>query len=77
MHPSITVPPLIVRSGNDFWSRPEDPSRIAAHLVHESAQVVAIRDATHFVHLDKAERGRQLLLSTVLTFVSSLRSQRP
>lgn len=70
----IRVPALVLRSGNDFWSRPEDAALIAAHLVHAPARVVTIPNATHFVHLDRPERGRAQLVSEVLGFLSKLPS---
>ena len=68
----ITAPTLVIASGGDFWSRPEDRQHIAADLVHSSrAQVVVIPDATHFVHLDRPERGRTELLQTIAAFLKN------
>ena len=67
----ILAPTLILRSGRDFWSRPEDPERLAEHLVHApAARVVALPEATHFAHLDRPERGRERFLAEVLTFLA-------
>jgi pimeloyl-ACP methyl ester carboxylesterase len=56
----IIAPTLVVASGRDFWSRTEDREHLAADLVHsERVQVMVIPDATHFVHLDRAERGEK------------------
>ena len=67
----ILAPTLILRSGRDFWSRPEDAERLAAHLVHApAARVVALPEATHFVHLDRPERGRERFLAEVLAFLA-------
>ncbi|MEW6736677.1 MAG: alpha/beta fold hydrolase [Acidobacteriota bacterium] len=62
---------LILRSERDFWTRPEDPKQLAEHLVY-AAQVrtVTIPEATHFVHLDRAERGRERFLQEVLSFLA-------
>jgi pimeloyl-ACP methyl ester carboxylesterase len=61
---------LIVRSERDFWSRAEDVSRLAEHLVHAArVRVVTLRGATHFVHLERAERGRRQLLDETLAFI--------
>lgn len=68
----ITCPTLVVRSGADFWSRPEDLEMLRRHLVHARATFVAIPDATHFVHLDRPERGRALLIEQVLAFARSV-----
>jgi pimeloyl-ACP methyl ester carboxylesterase len=65
----IRVPTLVIRSENDFWSRPEDVTRLAAHLVHARARMGIIPGATHFVHLDRPERGRAQLLEEVVRFL--------
>jgi pimeloyl-ACP methyl ester carboxylesterase len=68
----IRAPTLVVRSELDFWSRPEDARRLRDHLVHAPrAESVAIEGATHFVHLDRPERGRARFLSAVLSFLAS------
>lgn len=62
---------LIVRSEKDFWSRPEDVQKLAENLVYaEKVSMLTIPEATHFVHLDRPERGRNLLIKTVLDFLS-------
>lgn len=66
----ITGRVLILRSGNDFWSRPEDVSSLREHLVNaRTVRAVTIPDATHFVHLDRAARGRQAWLEEVVAFL--------
>nr|WP_328707178.1 hypothetical protein [Citreicoccus inhibens] len=67
----ITARVLIVRSEKDFWSRPEDVRRLQEHLAH-AAQVKAVTlpGATHFVHLDRPDKGRDLLLAETLTFLA-------
>lgn len=65
----IRAPTLIVASELDFWSRPEDRALLAQHVVHAPVQVVVLPRATHFAHLDRPERGRALLLQTVLDFL--------
>jgi pimeloyl-ACP methyl ester carboxylesterase len=63
---------LIVRSERDFWSRPEDPQRLAEHLVHAAAvKLVVLPDATHLAHLDRPEHGRDVLLREVLAFLAT------
>jgi len=62
---------LIIRSARDFWSRPEDAERLAENLIHaEKVSTLTIPDATHMVHLDRPERGRDLLIKTMLEFLS-------
>lgn len=46
---------------------------IEAHLVHAPVRAVTIPEATHFVHLDRPERGRADLMRELLAFLS----QRP
>jgi pimeloyl-ACP methyl ester carboxylesterase len=65
----ITVPTLIVASERDFWSRPEDRELLIAHLMHAPIKrLVTIPDATHFVHLDRNEHGRQQFLDALIQF---------
>jgi pimeloyl-ACP methyl ester carboxylesterase len=65
----IYVPTLVLASERDFWSRPADRRKIAHDLVHASVRVVVIPNATHFVHLDRPERGRNRLLDEVVRFL--------
>jgi hypothetical protein len=61
---------LIVRSENDFWSCRQDAEILAGHL--NSAKQVSILTpphATHFVHLDRAERGHATLINSILAFL--------
>jgi pimeloyl-ACP methyl ester carboxylesterase len=62
----IYVPTLVLTSERDFWSRPADRDKMKEDLVHAPiARVVLIPNATHFVHLDRPEHGRQLLLNEI------------
>ncbi|ABD88287.1 alpha/beta hydrolase [Rhodopseudomonas palustris] len=64
---SITAHVLLIRSGRDFWSRPEDLTTLQQDLRQaESVAAVTIPDATHYVHLDRAERGRSGFLAEVI-----------
>lgn len=68
----ITVPTLVLASERDFWSRPGDRELLMARLVHAPVKrLVVIPNATHFVHLDRANRGRELLLDEVTRFCTS------
>lgn len=68
----IRSPTLVIRSERDFWSRPEDAERLQAHLVHAArVKVVELPEATHFAHLDRAERGRDLLIRELLAFLAN------
>jgi pimeloyl-ACP methyl ester carboxylesterase len=66
----ITAPTLILASERDFWSRPEDRKLLENHLVHAAkVKVTVLKDATHFVHLDRPEHGRQFMLEEIVNFV--------
>ncbi|MEW1842043.1 alpha/beta fold hydrolase [Nonomuraea angiospora] len=68
----ITAPTLVVRSGNDFWSRREDVTALGSHLVHaRSVRTVELPDATHYVHLDRPERGRDRFLREITAFLAA------
>jgi len=68
----IRVPTLIVTSELDFWSRPADRELLRSELVHSpKVKVVVIPGATHFVHLDRPEHGRNLLIDEVVAFVGA------
>jgi pimeloyl-ACP methyl ester carboxylesterase len=67
----ITARVLIIRSGNDFWSRPKDVTGLQEHLVSAAdVEAVTIPDATHYVHLDRAAKGRDRFLSEVVDFLA-------
>jgi pimeloyl-ACP methyl ester carboxylesterase len=69
----IRADALIVRSGADFWSRPEDVATLHDHLSCRRSgrvTVVVIPEATHYVHLDRPEHGRQMFLDAVLEFLT-------
>jgi pimeloyl-ACP methyl ester carboxylesterase len=69
---SITARVLIIRSGNDFWSRPEDVTKLQEHLVRAAAvRTVTIPNATHYVHLDRADKGRDRFLAEVRAFLGA------
>lgn len=67
----LRSPTLIIASERDLWSRPEDRRVLQEQMEHApSVEVVVIPNATHYVHLDRPERGRARSLSAVLTFLS-------
>jgi pimeloyl-ACP methyl ester carboxylesterase len=69
---AITGKVLLLRSENDFWSRPEDVTRLEEHLVHAaSVKAVVLPGATHFVHLERPDKGRKQLLDEVLRFTGA------
>ena len=70
----IRSPALVVFSERDFWSRAEDRDRLQAHLVNAGeVKVVTLAGATHYAHLDRADRGRQALIDALKAFL--LRSE--
>ena len=68
----IIAPTLVVASGRDFWSRQEDREHLATDLVHSRrVRVVVIPGATHFLHLDRPDRGRTKLLEAIGAFLKN------
>lgn len=68
---TITARVLLLRSERDFWSRPEDMSALARDLPNAaSVRAVTLPGATHYVHLDRAERGRTQLLDELRRFLA-------
>ncbi|NKL77034.1 hypothetical protein [Rhizobium leguminosarum] len=58
---SVTARVLIIRSGNDFSSRAADVAALQAQLAWAAeVRAVTIPEATHYVHLDRPEKGRSL-----------------
>jgi len=65
----IYTPTLVLAGERDFWSRTADREKLQEHLVHAPIRVVMIPGATHFVHLDREERGRKTLVEEIVKFV--------
>lgn len=68
---SITAATLVVRSELDFWSRPED----AEAFVRDASRArrtknLTLTGATHFVHLERPERGRARLIEEIEAFLA-------
>jgi pimeloyl-ACP methyl ester carboxylesterase len=62
---------LILRSGNDFWSRPSDAQTLLAHLTGAaSTRLVELPGVSHYVHLQPTA-DRQKFLDAVLAFTAS------
>ncbi|MED4755666.1 alpha/beta fold hydrolase [Brevibacillus choshinensis] len=71
----ITVPIVVIQSENDFWSRVEDRERLVEHLVHAPlVKDVLIENATHYVHLDRPDKGRNRFIEEVLQALQAERS---
>ncbi|HIH2746413.1 alpha/beta hydrolase [Burkholderia aenigmatica] len=63
---------LILRSGNDFWSRPVDAHTLLAHLTNAaSTRFAELPGASHYVHLLPGP-DRRAFIETVLAFTAPL-----
>lgn len=66
----IRVPALIIRTTRDFWSRPEDLTAIRADLINSpGARIVTIPEGTHYVLLERGDKGRDQLIHEVIGFI--------
>lgn len=66
----ITVPTLVIRAENDFWSRPIDLDTYYNDLQNAPIRKkVIIPAAGHFVFLDRNGNGRRRLLLAINNFV--------
>jgi len=66
----IRVPVLILRGELDFWSRPVDLSALARDLVDSpELHTVTIKNGTHYVFLDRPERGRAQFITETMKFI--------
>jgi pimeloyl-ACP methyl ester carboxylesterase len=67
---SITARTLIIRGELDFWSRPDDATEFLHDATHaKSARLLVLPGATHFVHLDRPQHGRDTLLHEIFCFL--------
>lgn len=65
---------LVLRSGEDFWSRPEDVAALRAHLTAaDSVELVELPGASHYVHLLPDERS-DAFIDAVLEFTRGSRT---
>jgi pimeloyl-ACP methyl ester carboxylesterase len=72
---SITAPTLLLRSEHDFWSRQADLDAFTADAGRApSVRAVTLPGATHFVHLDRPERGRDRLLAELVDHFEGIRA---
>ena len=65
----MVVPALIIRTELDFWSRPEDLEMIKKDMKNSQRSKFITIPGTHYVFLDKPERGRQRLVEEMLDFM--------
>ncbi|QNL48851.1 alpha/beta hydrolase [Olivibacter sp. SDN3] len=67
----ITCPTLIIRSDLDFWSRPSDLVAIEKALVNTERKRIVEIPGTHYVFLDRPEKGRTQLISEIKNFIDN------
>jgi pimeloyl-ACP methyl ester carboxylesterase len=68
---SISAPTLVLRSEHDFWSRPEDARLLERHLTRaRTVRTVELDNATHYVHLDRPQYGRDQFLAEIARFLA-------
>lgn len=61
---------LILRSGNDFWSRPVDVTTLAEDLTAAGdVTVIELSGASHYVHLEPGEK-RDVFFRTVTDYLA-------
>ncbi|PJJ59568.1 alpha/beta hydrolase [Hymenobacter chitinivorans] len=66
----LRLPVLALRGELDFWSRPADLTALAAELpAGFPHKTVTLPQATHFVFLDRPERGRAQMLTEIEAFL--------
>ena len=68
---AITVPSLIIRTELDFWSRPEDLKAIEQDMRHAPGSEFLTIPGTHYVFLDKPDRGKQQLINAITAFIET------
>jgi pimeloyl-ACP methyl ester carboxylesterase len=68
---AIHVPILAIRGERDFWSRSKDLAYVRrAYVNAPRIHTVTIPGATHYLFLDRPQRGRRRFLQEVLSFLS-------
>ena len=66
---NITAPSLIIRTKLDFWSRPEDLAEIEKDLINSPKKRIIEIPGTHYVFLDRPEKGRDRLIEEIVNFI--------
>ncbi|TRX59207.1 alpha/beta hydrolase [Fulvivirga sp. M361] len=65
----IEVPALIMRTELDFWSRPEDLKAIEKDMLHAPRSRFITIPGTHYVFLDKTDKGKRKLIEEMIIFM--------
>jgi pimeloyl-ACP methyl ester carboxylesterase len=74
---AVESPVLYMRGSRDHWSRPEDLEALKRELpAGAHSKFVTIPDGTHFLFLDRPERGRTQMLKQIREFLADLREPR-
>lgn len=72
----LRAPILYMRGSRDHWSRPEDLQALRRDLpaaIAAQSRFITLQDATHFVFLDRPERGRKEMMRHLDEFCSQFR----
>lgn len=63
---------MIINPEHDLWCRPEDVAALKEDLIHaEEVRVWEPENMTHYVLLDRPERGRTEAIERILDFIES------
>lgn len=74
----IRLPTLVIRGDLDHWSRPADLIALQQEIVNApKVTTLTIPGGTHYLFLDRPERGRDQFLREVTTFLASPLLDRP
>lgn len=66
----IRVPTLVIRGELDHWSRPEDLTALENDLKNSTRKkLMTIPGGTHFLFIDRPERGRDIFIREVTGFL--------
>jgi pimeloyl-ACP methyl ester carboxylesterase len=66
----IRVPVLTIRGELDFWSRPVDLTALARDFFNSpEVHTVTIKNGTHYLFLDRPERGRCQFIAETVRFI--------
>jgi pimeloyl-ACP methyl ester carboxylesterase len=67
----LRVPVFVIRGAQDFWSRPADVDALYNGLIHAPRKKkLTLEEGTHFIFLDRPDKGRDRLLSEVVGFLN-------
>jgi pimeloyl-ACP methyl ester carboxylesterase len=72
----LKAPVLYMRGSRDHWSRPEDLQALQRDLpapLAAQSRFITLEDATHFVFLDRPQRGRTAMMRHLDQFLPQFR----